>query len=129
MSAEREKQNRPSVPQEMLISDLVFLAEQDGPPERELKAELVDLFKRNINLHSAFLVRVRYSNSQDINVALCLGPMREDPELVASVGAVFHKMFGTHEHLDIVFLTPEQQLEITNVAKPFYSQQGPSRVT
>jgi hypothetical protein len=106
----------------MLISDVVFLAGQDGQPERELKAELLDLFKRNINLHSAFLVRVRYSDSQDINVALCLGAIREDPELVTSVGTVFHKMFGTNEHLDIVFLTPDQLPEITMVAKPFYTQ-------
>ena len=124
MSADEEKPKRPSLPQEMLISDVVFLAEQDGQPERELKAELFDLFKKNINLRSAFLVRMRYSDSQDISVALCLGAMREDPELVTSVGAVFHKTFGTDGHLDIVFLTPEQQPEITRVAKPFYNQRA-----
>jgi hypothetical protein len=122
MSMGEEKPKRSSVPQEMPVSGVVFLAEQDGQAERELKAELVDLFKRNINLGSASLVRVRYSDSQDINVAPCLDAAREDPELVTTVGAVFHKMFGAHEHLDVVFLTTEQKSQIVRVAKPFYVQ-------
>jgi hypothetical protein len=106
----------------MLVPSVIFLAEQDGQAERELKAQWIQLFNRNINLHSAFLVRVRYSDSQEINVALCLDTAQVEPKLVEGVGLVFHKMFGAHEHLDVMFLTPGQKLQIVKVAKPFYTQ-------
>jgi hypothetical protein len=122
MSEHKEKRKIPSSPEEIVVPSVIFLAEQDGNTERELKAQWLELFKRNINLHSAFLVRVRYSNSQDISVALCLSAAQEDPELLRNVGSVFYKMFGAHEHLDMMFLTPEQQLQIVRVAKPFYTQ-------
>jgi len=122
MSGHDDKAKSSADPQEMLVPSVIFLAEQDGQTERELKAQWLELFERNIYLHSAFLVRVRYSNSQGVYVALCLDIGRADPELVRGVGLVFHQMFGAHEHLDVMFLTPEQKLQIGRVAKPFYTQ-------
>ena len=120
MSEETPKKNTPD-PEELTLPSATFLAEQDGEPERELKAKLVELFRADMNVHSAFLVRVRYRGSQGINVALALATSRQDIELVKSIGVVFHNMFGAHESLDVIFLRHKQQAQILQIAKPFYT--------
>jgi len=39
------------------VSSVSFVGEQDGPPERELKARLVILFNQNDNIRRAYLAR------------------------------------------------------------------------
>jgi hypothetical protein len=108
------------------VPSTTFLGEQDGQPERELKANLVELFRPDPDVRSAFLVRVRYKGSQYTNVALCLETSREDADLVKALALIFHNMFGAHESLDILFLRPEQLPQISGVAKPFYTSPHPN---
>lgn len=58
-------------------------------------------------------------------VALCLrarfGPERS---LAESGGRIFASMFGSHEHLDIIFLTEVQEAELATVCKPFFETRG-----
>ena len=100
---------------------MVFVAEQDGIPERELKAKLVEHFVRNRSLESAFLVRVQYGNSEELKVALCLN-VRRDVSLARCAAAEFKQMFGSHESLDILFLNRSQLQQIQRAAKPFYTR-------
>jgi hypothetical protein len=117
------KKHKPApMPQELRISEVTFIAEQDGDAERELKARLLECFRTNINLHEAFLVQLRYGTSEELKVALCLSAGRPDSALVRTAALEFSNMFGTHESLDILFLEPEQLREIARVAKPFYRQ-------
>ena len=37
-----------------------------------------------------------------------------------TIGAEFRAMFGTHESLDILFMSPKQREKIQLVARPFY---------
>jgi SseB protein C-terminal domain len=101
---------------------MVFVAEQDGIPERELKAKLVEHFTGNINLEAAFLVRVRYGASKELKVALCLSARRPDTQLARKAASEFQQMFVVDESLDIIFLTSKQLREISQVAKPFYTR-------
>lgn len=98
-----------------------FLGEQDGPPERELKAALVEFFGRDPSVRAAYLARVAYGDQATANVVLCLrtqfGP---DPGLAEKIGRIFASMFGAHEHLDLLFLNDEQENTLRKVAAPFF---------
>jgi len=57
---------------EFKTDQIRFLREQDGPPERELKNELANLFVSNSNVLRAYLVCVAYKGKPGLSVALCL---------------------------------------------------------
>jgi CRISPR/Cas system-associated endoribonuclease Cas2 len=107
------------------VQQVVFLGEQDGPPERELKARLTQLFDQRRDVLRAYLSRVSYGDSAN-TVALCV---RADPEvtnqvvanqLVEMIGKVFGDMFGEHEHLDIIFLSDTQESNLTKSCSAFF---------
>jgi hypothetical protein len=109
--------------QEKNVSKLQFVGEQDGLPERVLKARLVGLFGRRTDVRTAYLARVVYGKRSPVTVALCLRaqPGLEQP-LVAAIGGVFSEMFSRREHLDIVFLDEADELELMARCRPFFSQ-------
>ena len=108
-------------PQEMRVPQPRFLGEQDGPPERELKAALDDFFRRDQSVRTAYLARVAYGEQAGVNVVLCLrtqfGP---DPGLAEKIGRIFASMFGAHENLDLLFLNDDQENALRKVASPFF---------
>jgi hypothetical protein len=82
-----------------------------------------DTFQSDIHVTEAYLVRLRYSETVEPKVALCVAAGDEvRSEVVESVGSEFRKMFKTTESLDILFLSREQQKQIKSVACPFYQQ-------
>jgi len=110
---------------------IVFLGEQDGPAERELKFKLAECLSSYENVDSAFLARISLREISTPQVALCLnGGENNALELVECVGKVFGRLFKTTQHLEVVFLTKEQLEEIKRVAKSFYPSlcQKPIRI-
>lgn len=96
-----------------------FVGEQDGEPERLLKNSLVEEFRSTPDLRRAYLAQVAYQNSETGEVALCLsGP--ENQRLVGRIGTRFAKIFGKDVHLDILFLSSQQEAELERVCTPFY---------
>jgi len=96
-----------------------FLGEQDGGPERELKAALTDEFVASASVELAYLARVSYGDPNAYEVALCLHAP-EDPVLVERIGRVFAAQFGRAQHLDIMFLTSLDEARLLQVCAPFY---------
>lgn len=110
--------------EEFRIPGIRFLGEQDGSPERELKAQLTEIFRGNRKINCAYLARVEYDKKSPA-VALCLGfPLEPDRVLAERVGDIFASLFGRHEHLDIVFLCETQEAQLLRVCKPFFKQDG-----
>ncbi len=104
------------------ISGVIFLGEQDGQVERELKAALADFLPVHRTISLVYLARVSYRETPGSGVALCLRGGSEDaPVLVAGIGEVFKKLFNPTQHLDILFLSDSQVSELERVAKPFYT--------
>ena len=100
---------------------LRFLGEQDGPPERELKAIFAAAFRRTPAVRSAYLARVAYGEDAGGGVALCVrSDAPEDESLVGRVGAVFAERIDPGARLDVIFLTEEQEREVASVCPPFY---------
>jgi hypothetical protein len=108
------------IPKAMHVPSIQFLREQDGAPERLLKAQLAQLFLGRKAILRTYLAQFVAGTS--VGVALCLrtstGP---DADLVKDVGSVFARIFGSHEHLDILFLSEEQETLLITVCRPFYS--------
>jgi len=54
-------------------------------------------------------------------VALCVhGQSGQNRMFAEQVGKVFGSIFGSHEHLDIIWLMPEQETELARVCRPFF---------
>ncbi len=107
-------------PRAMYPSNIRFLREQDGEPERLLKARLVESFKHRDEVQRAYLAQISSDNQS--GVALCLRT-RHGPDLniLREVGAIFARLFGRQEHLDILFLKETQESVLKKVCSPFYS--------
>jgi hypothetical protein len=116
--------HKPEVPrarQQITVQTVYFLGGQDGPPERELKNKLVILFGQLRLVNIAYLAVVKYEDVAAPNVALCVrGQPGQNRMFAERVGRVFAAIFGSHEHLDVIWLTPEQEISLAKVCRPFY---------
>jgi hypothetical protein len=105
------------------VPQITFLCEQDGNIEKELKARWVDYLKGDVRVTFACLARVRYGDSPEQKVALCLSADgAERRVLVDKLTLDFKRLFRTTESLDVIFLSVEQRQRLLQVAKPFYEQ-------
>lgn len=110
--------------QKLQVAEIQFLVEQDGPPERLLKERLAAIFTFYPKLERAYLVQVQYSDEG--GVALCLRCTDgQKQEIAEEIGEAFGSIFGIHEHLDILFVSENQESALRRVCRPFYS--APSR--
>ena len=101
------------------VAEISFLQEQDGPPERLLKEKLTEIFRKNRAVERAYLTIGRLGEETGVVLGLAtrFGP---EEKIVASVQTVFASVFNSDEHLDILFLTAEQETELTQVCKPSF---------
>ena len=114
-------EKRPAPREVIRPRKIVFVGDQDGEAERELKDRLTARFQSDVHVAAAYLARVRYGASPEIRVALCL-VAHEELRLRALEAAdgEFRRMFRTKESLDVIFLSAEQHSKIDRVARPFY---------
>jgi hypothetical protein len=113
-------------PQEMRVSEVHFLGEQDGPPERLLKNRLTEFLQRDKSVHRAYLTKASFEGQA--GVALCLKTQfGADRGLAEKIGAIFGTIFNAHEHLDIIFLSDQQESELIKVCSAFFHSAGSRR--
>ena len=93
---------------------------QDGDAERELKAELGEIFRSSGNVERAYLARVEYEDSDSSDVALCL-VTAEDVALVKQVEGLFRRQFSRDEHLDVLFISAVDEAKLQEVCRPFFN--------
>ena len=106
--------------EQVIVQTVSFVGEQDGPPERELKEKLAVLFAQLQLVRTAYLVRVRYGEEGPVHVALCVrGQPGQNRMFAERVGRIFASIFS-HEHLDTLWLTPEQEVSLKQVCPAFY---------
>jgi hypothetical protein len=64
---------------------------------------------------------VAYKNKPGVSVALCIRSKRSAyPDLVRQVGKTFGSMFGSNEHLDILFLKETLEVRLAKCCRPFF---------
>ncbi len=112
-------------PEKFRVPRIVFLGEQDGPPERELKSRLAELFADEQSVSRAYLARISYGGPSAQSVALCLSAKVAPEEgVVQKAGKIFTSIFQGHQHLDIMFLSDFQEGELVKCCKPFFSMES-----
>src|SRR5262245_35414001 len=100
-----------------------FVAEKQGQAECEFESRLLNYFNTSVHLKAAYLLLVRYGDSEKNRVALGLvADPAAHSDLANAAVFEFKQMFKTTESLDIIFLTPDQEQSAMSVARPFYSE-------
>jgi hypothetical protein len=112
---------------EMLrVRKVKYLGEQDGPAEREFKTQLSMLMSQNSKVSCAYLARVNYGRTNPEAMALCvraeIGP--DERRFAEDVGKLFASMFNVQEHLDVLFLKLDEEIELAKVCSPFFDGQA-----
>jgi hypothetical protein len=108
---------------------ILFLGEQDGPVERQLKSKLIEIFHRFPAVKAASLLRISTIEVPGINVAVAItGGDKEAHALVPLIGDAFASLFHASEHLDILFPNPAQTAEIAKIAGNFYTVDTPLKL-
>lgn len=108
-------------PEEIKVPKLRFLGEQDGVPGAGTKRRP----------REAFPVRSNYLEGlpcagclqRRITTGSCSLPSFRTwarPWSDNKIGKIFASMFGSHEHLDIIFLDSQQEYELAKVCSPFF---------
>ncbi len=109
--------------EETKVLDIHFLGEQDGLPEQSLKDQLNRCFQLDKSVRAAYLAKVSYDRANYTEVALCLlRPFGPDDGIVEQVGSIFASIFGAHEHLDILFINEDQEVQLLMTCKPFFKR-------
>ena len=100
-----------------------FLGEQNGPPERVLKARLSELLEMQEGVVRAYLAKASLGYPKVMSVVLAIR-MRGNPDasLIDPVGTVFASVFNAEEHLDITFLTDDMEKDVQAVCEPFFQR-------
>jgi hypothetical protein len=98
-----------------------FLGEQDGPVERDLTSQWRPILAERPEVRRAFLVQASYGEDQELHVvlALCTGGV-SDLELVKSLRLPFAALLSNDCPLDVAFVNPTQEAQLSNVCAPFY---------
>jgi len=100
-----------------------FVAEQIGGPENELKKRLSEAFGGRA-VGSAYLARVRYDESPDFPVALCLRDASPNDEvLLSAIQRIVASVFQSSVQLDIIFITAADVSRIEAVCAAFYRRE------
>jgi hypothetical protein len=108
-------------PQRLTPPTTKFIGEQDGDSERDLKACFSELFRQEVRVQSAYLTRAEHGDGTGIHVILAIRRRGgEDLSLISKLGKIFGDMFGSHEHLDMMFVGEDEERELQKVCLPFY---------
>jgi hypothetical protein len=115
------KDRKPRLAQKIKVPTTRFIGEQDGVPERELKARFSELFRQESMVQRAYLARAEHGDGKGIHVTLAVRRSGgEDPSLIPKLGQIFAEMFSSHEHLDTMFIRDDEERELRMVCAPFY---------
>ena len=119
-----KRKAKPSRPPEVLEPQRIdFVGEQDGPVENDLKSRFRQVFTSTPTVQSAYLARLSYGDQSNFSVGLCIrSSIGADQQLRKRLAEIFAEIFRADEHLDILFLREDQEIELRKVCKTFYEQ-------
>ena len=95
-----------------------FLAAQEGQAAVELKAALLSVLQ-NHPVRRAFLAQIDFGEGSTPSVALCLSA-DDSKTIVRAVQDEVRRLLHSSQHLDICFLSEQQESEVSRVCHPFY---------
>lgn len=101
--------------------DILFLGEQDGAIEQEIKARWKSILLAFPDVLRAYLAIASFDQSRTHQVVLCIcSKTGEDPLLIEALFQPFREMFNATTSLDILFLDGAREADVKKVCKAFY---------
>jgi hypothetical protein len=102
-----------------------FIAEQDGPSERDLKSAFVQVFREEPIVERAYLALAEHGDGTGAHITLAIkSSCGENQLLIRRLMSVFSAMFNSREHLDMMFIREDQEHQLRQVCTPFYRHTG-----
>lgn len=98
-----------------------FHAAPSGDGEQRLISALRRLLLEHKNVERAYLARVRYGEGQPLDMALCLSGTESDATYTA-IQRLFHALFEQGQHLDIVFVSRDEEARLQQVTSSIYER-------
>jgi type III secretion system (T3SS) SseB-like protein len=113
---------RAALAEAWVLPQMKFVAEQDGPCERDVKARWKSVLRHHSEVQRAYLVLAEYSDGQSQPV-LCIRSSRDkDVSLIDELAVPFKDIFASDCALDMMFLSAEKEKEVRDICSPFYDQ-------
>ena len=101
-----------------------FLGELNGVPEQEFKRRIFGVLTSS-HTDEAYLASVDYEGANGPITALCLvGNSKEAERVCKTIAGIFTGMFRDTAALDMMYISPEQRIELARVCTPFYLHKG-----
>lgn len=99
-----------------------FLGAQAGSVEDTLKRDLILEFATRPAIRRAYLAKVCFPPQNEPSVALCIvSAQPDDMSIVMRVGEIVRRRFAQDAALDVLFLSADQEADVSRVCPPFYS--------
>jgi hypothetical protein len=115
------KSKPPQPPQKLTPPTTKFIGEQDGAAERDLKARFGELLRHEPMVERAYLARAEHRDGTGVHVTLAIKrSCGADPSLIPKLASIFTGIFGSHEHLDMMFVREDQEQQLRSVCRPLY---------
>ena len=96
-----------------------FLSEQDGPVERQLKAQWAPVLRQH-GVARAYLVRVLMSEDSEPTIALAMTRgSSSDSDVVNALVPLFKATMSQSAFVDMMFLDLDQEAQVARVCKSF----------
>lgn len=105
---------------------IIFLPLYDGETELLLKEKLRFAFRFEKRIELAYLVYAQHSNTRETTIILGI-KAPEEQAIIEKTAVVFASIFDAKQHLDILFISDEQERQIQAIAFPFYKRAATDR--
>jgi hypothetical protein len=107
-------------PEVLPAAGIRFIAEQNGQFESTVKERIAAALAQHTQVQRAYLVSALYPDATTGVVlgVVCNGPPSQ--AVLSDIQRVFSTVAPSNLSLDVLFLSPMQQAQVTLVAKPFY---------
>jgi type III secretion system (T3SS) SseB-like protein len=105
-----------------VLDDVGFtvIREQSGPVADEFKASVTTILSRDRQVVHAYLICLRYGNSAQEHVGLCLLYEGDKDQIAHALAREFSAMFNAKESLDIIIISDHQDWTLSLNCRPFY---------
>lgn len=109
-------------PEKIRLGEFRFVGEQNGLSAQILKQKLAEFFERDKSVIRAYLVSKSDTESSRGTVLVLHTEFGPDEGLVHKIAAIYAPIFEDREHMDIMFLSSEQEAQIAANCAPFFNK-------
>jgi len=123
-SKQQENSSHPSLPTGVTTATQnkpQFFGPQDGLAAELFEAGFRGAFQALPSVQKAYFCKIRYGNEDANQAALCLvNAIGPSLQVIEALAIVIRRHLDQSYHIDILFLSEQQEIEIAKTCPPFY---------